>query len=82
MELNLFFLILPSYRKTIRLLTGARRGRKNPNKYITNLSLRNNIQIKLIKQWLITPILVFTDWHPLSSCFMSVANHTVTIFVT
>ena len=44
MELKSFFIILPSYWKTIRLLTGARRGRKNPTKYFVNQSLRNNIQ--------------------------------------
>ena len=82
MELNLFFLISPSYCGTIRLLTGARRGRKNPTKYFVNQSLRNNIQIRLIKQWLITPILFSTTWHQLSSCFVPVAVHTVTIFVT
>ena len=82
MELNLFFLISPSYCGTIRPLTGASRGRKNPTKYFVNQSLRNNIQIRLIKQWLITPILFSTAWHPLSSCFVSVANYTITIFFT
>ena len=81
-ELNLCFLISPSYCRTIHLLTGARRGRKNSTKYFINQSLRNNIQIKLIKQWLITSILFSTTWHPLSSCFVSVTDHTVTIFVT
>ena len=64
MKLNCVFLILPSYCKTIRLLKGARCGRKNPTKYLINQSFRNNIQIRLIKQWLITPILLFTAWHP------------------
>ena len=78
----MFFLILPSYWKTIRLLIGARRGRKNTTKYFINQSFRNNIQIRLIKQGLITPILLFTIWHPLSSSFVSVTVHTVTIFAT
>ena len=64
MELNLFFLISPSYCGTIRLLTGVRHGRKNSTKYLINQSLRNNIQIRLIKQWLITPIFFF---YPLAS---------------
>ena len=82
MESNLFFLISPSYCGTICLLTGARHGRKNSTKYLINQSLRNNIQIRLIKQWSITPILFSTTWHQLSSCFVPVAIHTVTIFVT
>ena len=75
MESNLFFLISPSYCGTIHLLTGARCGRKNSTKYLINQSFRNNIQIRLIKQWLITPIFFFTAWHPLSSCFVPVTVH-------
>ena len=61
MEFNPFFLILPSYWKTIRPLIGATRGRQNSTgtKYLINQSFRNNVQIRLIKQWLITPILFF-----------------------
>ena len=75
-------LILHSYCEIIRLLTGARRGRKNSTKYFIHQSLRINIRIRLIKQWSITPILFSTTWHQLSSCFVPVAVHTVTIFVT
>ena len=37
MELNLFFLISPNYCGTIRLLTGARRGRKNRTKNLSQI---------------------------------------------